>query len=85
MREPSLANESKTESSQLLVGKTLAITHTDNADLGNGCSCLCLSWVCRKDAAGAKGLSVGREGGPLTRVRGNVNPAGRHGGTDVIC
>lgn len=33
-----------------------------------------------------KKLQVQRVGGgPFARVRGNVNPAGRHGGTDLIC
>lgn len=50
----------------------MAITGKDNAGLGNGCWCLCLSWIQGKDAAGAKGTvcEVG------TCVTGNVNPAG---------
>lgn len=28
----------------------------DNVDLGNGCLCLCLSWVCGKDVVDVKGI-----------------------------
>lgn len=48
---------------------TMAIAGADTADLGNGCSCLCLGWVYGKDAGG------GEKAAAFTHVRGNVDLA----------
>lgn len=47
----------------------MAIAGADTADLGSGCSCLCLAWVYGKDAGG------GEKAAAFTCVRGNVDPA----------
>lgn len=47
----------------------MAIAGADTADLGNGCSCLCLGWVYGKDAGG------GEKAAAFTHVRGNVDLA----------